>query len=457
MKTGSQLPVLLLMGIVILCNTACRKISDRPDYAPGSQERINSWVLDSMQVYYYWNTSLPDYISFNRNPTDFFEILRNPSDRFSALVNPDLPQTYPPSLVHTLGFDLIAFQTSEGTFQAMIALVVPGSGAAAKGLRRGDIIKSIDGAIPAAANIALLTETAIARETVVLEIEGRAGSVTIGRLTISETPVYTYKAFQSGGKTYGYLFLNSFEDPAVDQLVQAFSYFKQQQVQELVLDLRYNPGGSVPVAAALATMITPAAGEGDTFVEYRGNARAGMRKSSFAQELNRLPLATRRSFSQFAAYRPGLTRVYILSGTHTASAAELTINALKPYLSVIQLGAKSLGKDMASFVIKDYRSPQVVPKWEIYPMVFKLYNAAGKGDYDGGLVPEQGVDELSALPLKPFGDLSDPLLRKCLGVSGGGVVAGIKEQAPARGATMLFDSRDRVDAGTRNINVPRNQ
>ncbi|CAM4019074.1 C-terminal processing protease CtpA/Prc, contains a PDZ domain [Pedobacter westerhofensis] len=456
MKTGSQLPGLLLMGIVILCSMGCRKLSERPEYAPDSQERINSWVLDSMQVYYYWNFSVPDYINFTRDPSDFFNILKNPSDRFSALVNPDMPQTYPPSLVHTLGFDLITFESSDGKGQTMITLVVPGSAAAARGLLRGDIIKTIDGVEPAAANITSLTETAIARQTVVLEIERRNGSITVGRLSVTETPVYTYKVFQSGGKTYGYLFLNSFEDPAVDQLMQAFSYFKQQQVQELVLDLRYNPGGSVPVAAALAAMIAPGAAEADTFVEYRGNVRAGTRKSSFAQELGRLPSGIKRSFSQFAAYRLGLSRVYILSGSHTASAAELTINALKPYLPVIQLGAKSLGKDMASFVIKDYRSPQLVPKWEIYPLVFKLYNSAGKGDYSGGLSPDQEADELSALPLKPFGDLTDPLLRRCLAVSGGAAVANIRAAPALQAPKLLFDSRNRVDTGTQNISVPGN-
>ncbi|SDZ83374.1 S41 family peptidase [Pedobacter hartonius] len=457
MKKSSQV-IGVLSAVIMMCfGTGCRKTGDQPDDIAGSYENINSWVLDSMKVYYYWNSSLPDYINRSGDPSAFFKIIKHPSDRFSVLVNPDLPGTYPPSLVHTLGFDLITFQHADGTVETMVTLVVPGSGAEVQGLLRGDIVETINGTQPTVANIISLTDKVIGNQAAELEIKGRTGKVTLSRLSSSEAPVYTYKTFQSAGKTYGYLFLNSFEDAAVNELTQAFSYFKQQQVQELLLDLRYNPGGSVSVAAALAAMIAPAATEGDIFVEYRGNAKAGIRKSSFSAELAKLPSSIRKGFSQFSAYRLGINRVYILSGGHTASAAELTINALKPYITVIQLGKQSLGKDMASFVIKDYRNPQLVPKWEIYPIVFKLYNSAGKGDYSNGLVPDQVVDELSALPLKPFGDLADPLIRRCLALPSAGAIAGLKDRPEGSLPVILFDSRDREDLRPAGIIVARRQ
>lgn len=133
-----------------------------------------------------------------------------------------------------------------------------------------------------------------------------------------------------------------------------------------------------------------------------------------------------------------------MTGSHTASAAELLINSLRPYLTVIQSGQQTLGKDMASFVIKDYRNPQLVPKWEIYPMIFKLYNAAGKGDYSNGLIPDQTADELSALPLKPFGDISDPLIQSCLQKSFAGA-GQVKTEAVSEKSKVLFDSRIPVD------------
>lgn len=454
MKTAILLFKFLCTAFLFFCLTSCRKSAVHPDYPAGSDENVNSWILDSMKVYYYWNTALPYKPDVSQDPSSFFRGIKNGSDRFSALVNPDLPGTYPPSLVHTLGFDLIALQTTDGPVQTVISLVVPGSRAAGKGLLRGDVIKTINGVVPSASNIWGLTENCISAGTADLEITGKSGVITITKLTNAEDPVYTYKVFRSGGKTTGYLFLNSFETTALAQLIPAFVYFKQQQVQELIVDLRYNPGGSVPVAAALATMLAPGAAEGNVFVQYRGNSNAGNRQSTFAAELSQLPSGTRKSFSQLSGYRLGLNRVYILTGSHTASAAELLINSLRPYMTVIQLGRQTLGKDMASFVIRDYRSPQIVQKWEIYPMIFKLYNASGSGDYSGGLVPDQTVDELSVLPLVPFGELDDPLIQRCL-ASGGGVASAKRVESVTEHPAVLFDSRDKVDANTAGITVAR--
>lgn len=448
MKTCSLLIKTLLLYLFFFSITGCRKSEDKPDYPAGSQESINSWVLDSMKVYYYWNSSLPGKPSLNTDPATFFKGIRNGADRFSALVNPDLPESYPPSLAHTLGFDWITLQTGDGQIQTVISLVVPGSRGAEKGLMRGDIIKTINGAVPSPTNIAELTTASILQQSAELGLVGKTGTIKISRLINPEDPVYTYRTFEAGGKTYGYLFLNSFEESALIQLKKAFTYFKQEQVQELIVDLRYNPGGSVPVAATLAAMISPNASEAATFVEYRGNSNAGTRKSSFGAELGKVQTVQKISFSGLSNYRLSLSRVYVLTGSHTASAAELLINSLRPYITVIQSGQQTLGKDMASFVIKDYRNPQLVPKWEIYPMIFKLYNASGKGDYSNGLTPDQLADELSVLPLKPFGDISDPLIQSCLQKSF--VSTGqVKTEAFSERPEVLFDSRIPVDLKSR--------
>lgn len=452
MKTIS-LSFILSGCFILLLLGSCRKSGDHPDYPAGSPENINTWVIDSMKVYYYWSTSLPNHPDISQDPSQFFTGIKNPADRFSALVNPDLPATYPPSLVHTLGFDLLTLREVTGNISTVVSLVVPGSGAANQGLSRGDRISTINGTVPSAENISALTETIIKNQHAELQVEGKKEIISIVSLSRSETPVYTYRVIQSGGKNYGYIFLNSFEESAIEQLKLAFSYFKAQQVQELLLDLRYNPGGSVAVAASLAAMIAPVAAEGNTFVEYRGNAHAGNRKSSFAAELAKLPSAIRMNFSQFSNYRLGLYRVHIFTGSHTASAAELLINTLKPYITVIQTGKQTLGKDMASFLIRDYRNPQVVPKWEIYPMIFKLYNAAGMGNYSSGLVPDQLVDELSALPLKPFGDETDPLILRCTGASSakGSVQLQNQTAVPA----ILYDSRVQVDLNSAGLTILR--
>jgi carboxyl-terminal processing protease len=453
-KTSNSVFRHLLICFIVAGYASCRKSDDRPQYPAGTQENINSWILDSMRVYYYWNSTLPGRPNVSQEPTAFFTSIKNGADRFSALVNPDLPATYPPSLVHTLGFDLITLQTYTGTVQTVISLVVPGSRADNEGLLRGDIITTFNGEAPTSVNIKMLIENAIRSATAELEIERKPGVFTIGRLTRSEDPVYIYKTFAAGGKIIGYLFLNSFEPAALERTATALAYFKTQQVQELIIDLRYNPGGSVPVAAAIATMLAPNAAAANTFVEYRGNANAGSRKSSFATELNLLPGDIRRGFNDLTAYRNGLNKVFFLTGSHTASAAELLINCLRPYMTVVQVGSQTIGKDMATFLIKDYRNPQVVPKWEIYPMIFKLYNAAGGGDYGGGLAPDKNVDELTLLPLVPFGDGNDPLVRYCIG-GGSTIASNRKLQSVTDAPAVLYDSRDKIDISVIPMNVSR--
>jgi carboxyl-terminal processing protease len=454
MKTASQVLLTVLAAGTICFYSGCRKSDSHPDYPAGTQENINSWILDSMKVYYYWNTALPRKPNLSQDPSSFFKAIKYGGDRFSALVNPDIASSYPSSLVHTLGFDLITLQNGDGTVQTVVSLVVPGSRAEARGLTRGDVVQTINGQVPTASNIAALSQTIINAGTAEISVVGKVGVLSISRLTSSEDPLYIYKVFTSGGRNYGYLFLNSFEAAALSRLITAFSYFRQQQVDELIIDMRYNPGGSVPVAAALASMLAPNAAASNIFVQYRGNSNAGTRQSSFAAELNQLPAEVRKTFAQLITYRLTLNKVYLLSGSHTASAAELLINSLRPYMNVVQLGKQTLGKDMASFVIKDYRNPQVVAKWEIYPMIFKLYNAAGSGEYSGGLVPDVIADELTVLPLVPFGDVSDPLVQRCLNPAAA-ITARTRVESTAKTPAILFDSRDQVDDNSTGLSIKR--
>ena len=115
--------------------------------------------------------------------------------------------------------------------------------------------------------------------------------------------------------------------------------------------------------------------------------------------------------------RLNLEKVLVLTTAATASSAELLINALKPYAPVIQIGQTTIGKDMASFAIVDERKPSVV-NLVLHPLVFKLYNANGLGDYSSGLTPDYTIDEFSTLPLKQFGDPADPLLNQALKLTG---------------------------------------
>lgn len=132
----------------------------------------------------------------------------------------------------------------------------------------------------------------------------------------------------------------------------------------------------------------------------------------------------------------------MLTTASTASAAELLINNLRPYLNVVQIGAKTMGKDMASFAIADFRTPKPI-NMVLHPLVFKLYNARDIGDYGSGLTPDYPVDEFTVLPLVPFGDPSDPMLKKALELVGVYPMVAAKSKS-ARPSDSMYKSDQRL-------------
>lgn len=434
--------------IWLLTLSACRKDNAIPDYPAGSDKYINSWILDSMKVYYYWNKTLPSKPDINQQPLNFFASIKNSGDRFSRLTNPSFPESYYPSLVHNFGFDLVVFQESSGTIKTVVALVVPGTKANTIGLERGDVIKGINGIIPSGSNIAGLVASSIGQRSIILEVEEK-GELFLGAELVTENPLYLYKTFVNSGKPVAYLFYNSFEGRSKYDLQAAFTSFKAANSTELIIDLRYNPGGDIGVCAALAAAVSSVE-RNDIFVEYRGNSNAGIRRESFENTISKISPGYSFSFDELKAMRLPLNRVFILTGNHTASAAEFLIKGLKPWINVIHIGATTLGKDMASFAIQDSNTAKK-NNWSIEPVIFKLYNSNGEGDYPFGLVPDIQVNEFTG-PLVVFGDINDPLIKSAMANINGMSQAKSANAHPGR---LLYDSRSTIDKNAAQVKIKR--
>lgn len=407
--------LMLLSVCIVSCN---RTDDDATNFQEGTTEYTNLWIQDSMRRYYYWAEQMSAKPDYHLPVKDFFKSLLSSQDRFSFIVNTADVSTYPKSVRNLFGFDYAILQLANGEVAAVIKLVLKNSPASNSGLERGMMIKKINGQTITATNAEQLAEN-ISNHTV---LELTVGNWQEGSI-VNEKNVTVYygysfsqplisKIFEQNGKKTGYLYIYDFSEEMTSALNQQFIQFKSAGIQELVLDLRYNYGGSVSSAAALCSMIPAGISANSPFIVYKGNKNGGEVKRTFARQIAYDPGAM--SFTSLHANSLGLNKIYVLTSGSTASAAEIVINNLKPYMEVIQVGNTTLGKDMAGFSIEDKRNPKKIT-WQMHPVIYKVFNANGEGGYIDGIEPQFSVNEFNNLPLRPLGDPDEILLSYVFG------------------------------------------
>lgn len=406
--------------LVFLLLAACSK-KDQPvtpvPTGPVTQKETNSWILDSMRYFYLWNDQLPPNVDTTLTATAFFAQLKNKDDRFSFLYKPADESTYPKYMLFIYGFDFSVIDGPTG-ITGVVKLVIPGSVAALKGIQRGSYFTQINGTTLTANNAVTLSNTLLQSGTTASFTMADGKIITLSAESLGENPIYQQTTSTINGKVVAYLFYNYFNDTYNRALTLAFQQFKEAGATELILDLRYNPGGSVAAAALINAMIAPNINEQSIFAEYSGNNHMGQRNVSYKSALSVPESGSPVAFSSLSAGRLSLNRVFILSGAKTASAAELTINSLKPYTTVIQIGEKTYGKDKGAVIIQDTRSPQRIP-WALLPITYNLLNSKAEGGYSQGITPDYITDEMATQPLLPIGDQGDPLIAKAIAIISG--------------------------------------
>ncbi|HBV16151.1 S41 family peptidase [Chryseobacterium carnipullorum] len=410
---------LLLLFAVSLCIGSCNPNDDEggPVFPEGSTESVNLWVQDSMRRYYYWADQMPAKPDYHLPVKDFFKSLLSSQDRFSFALDTQDPSSYPRSVRNRYGFDYAVIQLANGDVVTTVKLVMKNSPAFNSGLQRGMMITKINGKAITAANAEALTSS-IKDQTVIELTVGnwKNGSVADEKnITVYygysfEQPLES-KIFEKNGKKTGYLYIYDFPDGMTPALRQKFAEFKATGVQDLILDLRYNYGGSVSSAAALCSLIPAGITVSSPFIVYKGNKNGGEVKRTFAQQISYDSNAL--DFSVLRTNALGLNKVYVLTSSSTASASEIVINNLKPYLQVVQVGEVTLGKDMAGFLVEDKRKPKKI-SWQLHPVIYKVFNANGEGAYSNGISPQIAASEYTTLPLLPLGDSEESLISSAL-------------------------------------------
>lgn len=455
----SKWVVIILLSFVSIENLFCsKKIAS---FEPTDELGIhNKWVYDSLKRYYYWSdqmTGKPDYTL----PTpEFFKKLLSPGDRFSWISNrKDIGPAGSTADLFGFHYSLVSHPFDAQRLVGIISLVTPDGPSSRKQLKRGMFFSKVNNETTTPANmntvIGLLnTKGAVTLQLAALNSNGTAltdsATVTVNSGYVPYKSVYATRFFEKNGVRTGYLSYVHCVDALDVEVLESIEKLKHAGVTELILDLRFNPGGSVASSAKLAAMLVPSFNPDQIYVTFKGNRFGGTVKQTFRQTIAFSGSASGKDMSELQARNLGLNRIFILTSGATTSAAEILCNNLKPYMQVIRIGTKTHGKDEASFRIEDTRNPRQV-QWVLMPTVYKIFDANDKGGYSNGLLPDHEINEFSRLPLQEMGYPGDLSLDKALELIYGSTVVGItplhNKVFPFRDIKEQYQSTGTADRG----------
>lgn len=440
---------LFLLGLLLFaCNNDDNSddiTTDDNPIATTDDVEVQSFMWQAMNLWYFWQQDVPDladnrfssdpeftaFLAETPDPNDLMERLLFNEDRFTfwnedytTLVN-NLSGI---SKSNGLEFGLARYGDGNAIF-GYVRYTVIGSDAEAKPIRRGNLFTRVDGILLNDVNyIDLLFGDNDTYTLGLARIENNTIVETGSEVTLTkqenlvENPILLSKTLDVNGIKVGYLVYNGFTNEFDSQLNDVFGQFVADGVTELILDFRYNPGGSVNSSRLLSSMVY-GTNTNDLYIRQRWNDKLMQifdpenLEDYFANTVEGAPLNTLN-----------LSKVYVLTTGRTASASELVINGLTPYVDVIQIGGVTSGKNEfsitmvddpdregAPFIYTPSRENQINPNnsWALQPLVGRNENAAGFSDYTSGLVPDIPLEEDLA-DLGTLGEPDEPLLARAL-------------------------------------------
>jgi carboxyl-terminal processing protease len=300
-----------------------------------------AWLRDYMNDQYFWYDKQGAPNEAAASTSEYLaSLLNKPIDRYSfAQSTASANQFFVEGKRTGYGYALAFADAAQTVLK--VRLVEPLSPVGVAGLQRSDTIVSIDGKTPAeivAGALAVVSTDGVDRSFVVTNAAGVQRSFTVKSSTFTLSPVITSRVLTAanGAKT-AYLMYQEFISTGGAAMGAAFDSFRAAGVTELVLDLRYNGGGSTLEARNLASMIGGTSVAGKVFANYRFSDKKSA--SNVVQNFNTVGLP--------GASLDTLGRVFVITSNATASASELVINALRPFKTVVTIGATTFGKPFA--------------------------------------------------------------------------------------------------------------
>ncbi|TLP79125.1 S41 family peptidase [Maribacter sp. ACAM166] len=449
---------LLCLGTIVI---SCNKNDDEPiieeevietpvEEVPVEVDiEVQNFFWQTLNSYYFWQGEVTDladdrfdtqifyeeYLVNNPNPVDLLENkLLFSEDRFTfydedykELVN----NSAGVSKSNGLQFGLSLIGDTDDVF-GYVEYIIKDSDASNQDIKRGEVFIGVNGTNLNRDNfIDLLfgdndTYTLNMAEIVDNTISPTDKEVTLTKAEgLQEDPILVTNVITSGDRKIGYFMYNQFVAGTEDAMNVVFADFMSQGVTDLVLDLRYNLGGRGTTAAVLASLIHGTSTNDLLFRTIYNSKLQAVFDSSDTDNFFVNTTGTVNGNSDAALNSLNLSQVYILATSGSASASELVMVGLEPYMDVVHIGTTTVGKNQGSVLFVDdleggnvydaERVENINPnvQWGLQPIISRVENSAGFSDYAGGLVPDIELEEDIA-NLGILGNADEPLLARAI-------------------------------------------
>ena len=460
-----KITALLLVLSFLLFLNACKKKDSTPDNpTPTPTATEKDLLADSVYLYskevYLWHSVLPSYEAFNPRQYEVSDELtsaenvmdairaKEPLDRYSFVITNEESSGLQTGDNTDYGFFIKAAALDRAlpydSVHWFVSYVYNTSSAGVAGVQRSWYINKINGTTIGYDDdgVAVLNDVFFGSTTSAsfefTKPDGSTVSANLSKTAFTANAVLYDTIYKStdGSKKIGYFVFNQFfGQPSRTELANVFSYFQQKGINELIVDLRNNRGGSTETQDTLANLIAPLAANSKTMYQYIFNdslqagkypllkRKPGYSNVSFAPQYN--------TVTYEKAGNLNLSRVVFIVTSSTASASELLINNLRPYMDVKLVGDTTYGKPVGFFPIDIFN-------YSIYPISFKTVNSVGTADYYTGFTP----DKLAADGVNHnWGDVQEPSLAAALNYITTGSFGRVATYSDAQNRQMLQEQK----------------
>lgn len=374
--------LLIFLFLATVGSISCKKEITREVITPTVDEMARDYLYDAMNQYYLWYNLMPVIVKTDyKDPYELLKAMMYKTlDRWSFVLTYNQYQVQNAGGFVGHGISLGLDQTKTAV---RIAQIYGKSPLYKKGVRRGWIIKKLNGTDLAQVFIDKDTakynhligksQAGITNTFLFQTPAGKDSTITSTKASFTLNTVILSDTLHLKSGITGHLVFDQFIPPSNHELDSAFTFFKQNNITDLIVDLRYNGGGDLSVLANMASYIAGASKFNAPFLKLSFNDKNTKSNTTYNFNTVSSPLTIRK--------------MVVITTRGTASASEDLINGLKPLFDVRCIGDTTNGKPVGMIGIP-YKTD-----FMFFPISFSVVNSADQGGFYAGFVPDKYVPD----------------------------------------------------------------